>query len=59
MDNTSHLHVSNTILIHLSDSFFICVSVFKWLSLGWLNKYNQKITQICIKCFPSCFPDFT
>ena len=27
MDKTSHLHVSNTILIHLSDSSFICVSV--------------------------------
>ena len=27
MDNTSHVHVSNTILIHLSDISFICVSV--------------------------------
>ena len=27
MDNTSHLHVSNTILIHLSDSSFVYVSV--------------------------------
>ena len=27
MHNTSHLHVSNTILIHLSDSSFIYVSV--------------------------------
>ena len=28
MDNTSHLHVSNTILTHLSNSSFICVGVF-------------------------------
>ena len=27
MDNTSHLHLYNTILIHLSDSSFINVSV--------------------------------
>ena len=27
MDNTSHLHISNTILMHLSDSSFTYVSV--------------------------------